>query len=373
MLGVSATAPLADIKRAYRRLALRYHPDRHQGDLRYEAQFRAVAAAYAVLSDAGRRATYDFELTQAARRAEELRRRQQHRPATQHVYGVPMPPPAPLRTRPPASSRERHYQHIPKQKVRFTRRDWQLTFLLLAGIGLFAVAVTVTMNRVSATAAYERGLRAYVGGQWATATSYFDEALNFRPGFGAALRRRAELEMLADHNAAAALTDFEAALALPATPAVTADMRYRLGRCQAILNEPAAAEQSFSRALALDPTLKAAYLARAEVRLLDLNRPRPALADLRRGLALPSPRYAAPRWRYEQLRGLALTALGRYAEARTAYGQVLAARPRDGRIRFLLGRLAELSHDQPAACAWYRQAMDLGHLPAAKLWQQQCR
>ena len=368
VLGVAATAPLADIKRAYRQLALRYHPDRHGGDQRHAAKFQAVAAAYAVLSDVGRRATYDHQLLLAARAADEQRRRQATRPATQHVYGVPMPPPAPLRTRTPAGRRERHYQSIPRQKMRFTRRDWLLTLLILGGIGLFVLAVTVTMNRVSANAAYERGLRAYVAGQWATATSYFDEALHFRPGYGPALRRRAELEMLGDHNAAAALADFKAALEDPAPPAVAADMHYRLGRCQVLVKQPEAAEQSFSRALALDSALAPAWLARAEVRLLDLQQPRPALADLRRGLARAR---GGPR--YTQLRGLALTALGHYDEALAAYRQVLAARPRSGQIRYLLGRLEEQRGNRAAACDWYRQGYDLGHAPAGQSWRQLCR
>ncbi|OGX82244.1 hypothetical protein BEN47_18625 [Hymenobacter lapidarius] len=104
VLGVAPTAAAAEIKRAYRQLVVRYHPDKHGGDVRYEDQFKAVAVAYRVLGDPGRRATYDFQLTQASRRAEDVRRQQQHRPATQHVYGVPMPPPAPLRTRPPAAA-----------------------------------------------------------------------------------------------------------------------------------------------------------------------------------------------------------------------------------------------------------------------------
>ena len=123
VLGVAPNAPAADIKRAYRQLVVRYHPDKHGGDVRYEDEFKAVAVAYGVLGDPGRRAAYDFQLAQATRRATEASRAQQHRPATQHVYVVPMPPPAPLRTRPPAGSHERHYQRIPSQRVRFNRRD----------------------------------------------------------------------------------------------------------------------------------------------------------------------------------------------------------------------------------------------------------
>ena len=73
------------------------------------------------------------------RSAEEARRQQQQRPATQHVYGVPMPPPAPLRMRRPAGSRERHYQPIARQRAGFTRRDWALTIGLVLGATVTAL------------------------------------------------------------------------------------------------------------------------------------------------------------------------------------------------------------------------------------------
>ncbi|WP_317192213.1 J domain-containing protein [Hymenobacter ruricola] len=361
VLGVAPTAAAADIKRAYRQLVVRYHPDKHGGDARYEDQFKAVAVAYRVLSDPGRRATYDFQLQQAARRAEEARRQQQHRPATQHVYGVPMPPPAPLRTRPPAGSRERHYQRIPRQQARFTRRDWTLTLLLLAGLLLFSLAVKVTMDRVTASSNYTDGLHAYAAGNFAAAHAYFEETLHFRPDYGPALRRRGELELLLNHNPQAAKADFQAALLQPQPRRVAADLLYRLGRCDIHLGNPTAAELSFNRALVLDSTLSAAYLARGEIRLLDFNGPEPALADLTRGLAQRQRAGHAPPWQYVQLRGVALTALGRYDAARLDYFHVLRARPRDGRTHFLLGRLAAHTGDSTAACEFYRRALSLGY------------
>lgn len=59
VLGVSRTASAEEIKRAYRRLALRYHPDRNRGDASAAQKFKEVQAAYEILGDPDRRAQYD--------------------------------------------------------------------------------------------------------------------------------------------------------------------------------------------------------------------------------------------------------------------------------------------------------------------------
>jgi molecular chaperone DnaJ len=58
-LGVARNAPEAEIKKAYRRLAMKYHPDRNPGDKEAEARFKEVKEAYEVLSEAQKRAAYD--------------------------------------------------------------------------------------------------------------------------------------------------------------------------------------------------------------------------------------------------------------------------------------------------------------------------
>ena len=361
ILGVAATASAADIKRAYRRLVVQYHPDKHGGDVRYEEQFKAVAVAYGVLGDPGKRATYDFQQTQAARRQDEERRRQQQRPATQHVYGVPMPPPAPLRTRPPAGSRERHYQRIPQQQPRFNGRDWLLTLLLLLGIGGFFMGVKLTMDRLTADSHYRDALRAYAAGNLEAASSQLDETLHFRPGDAAALRRHGELELLLHHDPQTARADFREALRLGLLPRAAATTYYYLGRCEARLSRPRLAVVIFGRTLALDSSCSAARLARGEVRLLDLHQLALAEADLSAGLAQRARAGQRPPWHYVQLRGVARTALGRYAEARTDYFEVIRANPTDGRTHFLLGTLAAHTGDSTAACEFYRRAVRLGY------------
>jgi molecular chaperone DnaJ len=59
VLGVARTATDTDLKKAYRQLALQYHPDRNPGDKQAEERFKEVNEAYAVLSDSDKRAQYD--------------------------------------------------------------------------------------------------------------------------------------------------------------------------------------------------------------------------------------------------------------------------------------------------------------------------
>jgi len=59
ILGVSRDASDADLKSAYRRLALKFHPDRNPGDDAAEEKFKECSEAYQVLSDADKRAAYD--------------------------------------------------------------------------------------------------------------------------------------------------------------------------------------------------------------------------------------------------------------------------------------------------------------------------
>ena len=58
-LGVSRTAGDDEIKKAYRKMAMKYHPDRNPGDAAAEEKFKEVQKAYEILSDAQKRATYD--------------------------------------------------------------------------------------------------------------------------------------------------------------------------------------------------------------------------------------------------------------------------------------------------------------------------
>src|ERR1700683_4680121 len=59
VLAVERSAGEEDLKKAYRRLAVQYHPDRNPGDKQAEERFKELNEAYQMLSDPERRAQYD--------------------------------------------------------------------------------------------------------------------------------------------------------------------------------------------------------------------------------------------------------------------------------------------------------------------------
>src|SRR4029078_5533448 len=92
LLGIEREATLEDIKRAYRRLARRLHPDINPGDRAAEQRFRQIAEAYETLSDPDRRRRYDTAGRSVASappstlRVEGFGAREQTRPQhTQHI------------------------------------------------------------------------------------------------------------------------------------------------------------------------------------------------------------------------------------------------------------------------------------------------
>ncbi|HEX28660.1 TPA: molecular chaperone DnaJ [Candidatus Poribacteria bacterium] len=94
ILGLSPKATDEEIKAAFRRLALRYHPDKNPGDRSAEERFRLISEAYSVLGDPHKRAEYDRKRSERSgrrgdrRRTERPQRPHHHRPLRDLLGGI---------------------------------------------------------------------------------------------------------------------------------------------------------------------------------------------------------------------------------------------------------------------------------------------
>ena len=59
ILGLSKSASDSEIKSSYRKLAMKYHPDRNPGDKKAEEKFKEISESYEILKDPQKKAAYD--------------------------------------------------------------------------------------------------------------------------------------------------------------------------------------------------------------------------------------------------------------------------------------------------------------------------
>ncbi len=79
VLGIAYTATQEEIKKAYRKIALQFHPDRNPNNKEAEDKFKEAAEANETLSDPTKRSAYDFQLKQEQLQQEQLRQAERAR------------------------------------------------------------------------------------------------------------------------------------------------------------------------------------------------------------------------------------------------------------------------------------------------------
>ena len=89
ILGVSKNATADEIKKAYRTLAFKYHPDRNQGNAAAEEKFKQISAAYDVLGDEAKRRQYDMGYSTGSYSTSGSQTQQQYQRQYQYTYQNP--------------------------------------------------------------------------------------------------------------------------------------------------------------------------------------------------------------------------------------------------------------------------------------------
>lgn len=245
LLGVSRSASTADIKAAYRRLALHFHPDKNAGDKEAEEQFKKILEAYQVLSDPSKKFLYDnkniFTMPPAA---------QPYTPRSRDPYFQ--------KNRQRAASREEPHT--------FSRRTilmgWAFGGLLL----LLVTIIPVSLQMYASVHNYNEGKRLYENGKYFEALQKLEWSYRL---FGIRNLETAKLtsQLLTEdlQYYKQALPHISRGLELAEDSVERAWFYLKKGICHKNINEYDEALQSFHFALEAKPGWDSAYYHLGEV------------------------------------------------------------------------------------------------------------
>lgn len=153
ILGVSYGASQAQIKAAYRRLALRYHPDRNQGDPQAEERFKQIVEAYQVLSSSGATFTYEH--------------------FTQTTTSKPQPPPSP-RDRDPYFKRNKAHARKPPEPVVFSKRVKMMGVAFMVFLVVLVFVIPLSLQVYASIYNYKEAVDFYEKRQWVQTLKQLD-------------------------------------------------------------------------------------------------------------------------------------------------------------------------------------------------------
>lgn len=241
LLGVLPTASAVEVRAAYRRLALRWHPDKNPGDGTAEEVFKQVNEAHQVLSDPARRYYYDQLLFYAGQ------------PAA-------LPAPRPRRTAPPG-----YQPPSPPPAYRWPNRtEWGRWGIWMTAFCFFMVTLVWakgSMDRLHADAEWREAHRLLAIGDTTEATLQLTEVIFHQPQRAEAYRLRGEIRMDFYGREELAYQDLRTALALSAAQD-DVELRQKLGICCVKQGRLPEALTHLNRAVTLAPENGRSYLLR---------------------------------------------------------------------------------------------------------------
>lgn len=247
ILGISGNASQEDIKAAYKKLAKKYHPDKHGGNEFHEEHFKKINSAYQVLSDPVKKRVYDDKLLY----------RMYRKPSGSNT--VRKPRTAPTMRKPSAEPFAQNNRKMVKRAYLFT----------LGGFILLAVAGTwfyQYMNNYTAEKIVKKGLELEASGRLYPALEAYTEALEYTDHARAYERRgHLRIKLLDDYKGAV----YDYSKALEEKP--TGNLYFWRAKCHIKLQNYKQAVGDLTLASALMPEYDSIYFYRAEINNYKLN------------------------------------------------------------------------------------------------------
>ncbi len=353
ILGVAESASLEEIKSAYKKLAMRYHPDRTGGNTTLEDHFKKVTAAYHILSHAERKRQYDTRLAQS--------RIKKSNPTPPRPRPSPdgYSPPVNRKTSSTGRSRSKANQPIPTKYYGFTLLIFMV--IVVAGLAFYRV-----MNLYTAQVRLEEGLAFESKENFIQAILSYTEAIRFNPELWEPFYRRGMVYIKALKNYESALPDLkQAALKSELNHA---EIYYQVGLCHLALKQGELALVALDKSIQSDSSFVQSYYALGEAHAFYLDTYEQSLPYFRKSLEF-NPQNADATF------GMAYALYKlRKMEAAQEWLQKTINQDTDYKDAYLIGAEIFLSQaDTANACLQWQKLLALGDESAKNALLNYCR
>ncbi|WP_066507634.1 tetratricopeptide repeat protein [Rufibacter sp. DG15C] len=345
ILGIAPNASGPEIKAAYKRLALKYHPDRNPLNDRAEEQFKLVNEAYQTLSDPRRKTSYD------------LKRQYEKNYGQTQAYSNPRY----HYTRQPAGFQERHYRQRPKKHSHFSKKDRLITLGIIALVVVLLATIKLTWDSFAGQRAYQQGIQAEAQKHWAEAEVAFTTVLEYDADQADVRLKRARMRLQKLQDAQGAVADYSVLLDRGSNP--NPQLWQERANAFLQLKKYPQALHDLDRSVKLGAENTSVYFDRGVARLhLEEDLPL-AVKDLSLFLEKPSQdRKLADAWLY---RGFAYFKLDKLNLAKKDVAKAIELDSLNARAHYLQAQVLKAQKNVSGAYQSFKKAADLGFSEAA--------
>ena len=243
VLGINKTATEEEIKIAFKKLAKKYHPDKHGGNTIYEEHFKKINMAYQTLSDKNKRQRYDWKLEYISQR--------KNNPATntQRQQKRSYTPPRP----------QRQTKEQQKKNKKYIIIVVSVLTIFLTGAILFYYY----MNATLAEKHLKKGIAWEEQKNYLQAQRHYTDALLYDKKLIEAYKRRAGIHLSIFKNYHSALGDYS--MAIKYSPHEDADLHFKRAKCLLKIKKYDEGLLDLNKASALNPNFDSLYFYKGEV------------------------------------------------------------------------------------------------------------